>query len=103
MLPRDDNAGADENIVSHVYRDAVFVSSNNRLGLYLRVAEWTLHGITPCVNSINKLMLQIAPLRSGQVAGSIATKVQDLGSTTESLLGRASATSFSPFQFSIWQ
>ena len=103
MLPRDDNARADENIVPHVYRDAVFVSSNNRLGLYLRVAEWTLHGITPCVNSSKNLILQFAALHSRQVSGSIATKVQDFGSTTEALLRHTDTTSFSPFQFPIWQ
>ena len=66
MLSRHDNPRADQNIVPHVYRDAVFVLSNYRLGRYLGVTEWTLHGITPGVNPIIFLMLQIPdPLWTG--------------------------------------
>ena len=59
MLTWNDNARADQNIMPHVYRDAVFVLSNSRFGSYLGVTEWTLHGINPCVNPIIFLMLQI--------------------------------------------
>ena len=52
MLTGDYNAGADENIVSHVNCDAVFVPSNNRIGRYLWFAEWALHGNTPFVNPL---------------------------------------------------
>ena len=76
MLTRDDYAGADENIVPHVYRDAVFVSPNNRLGRYVRFTEWTLHGVVPHTD----------PVRTGQVADPVATEEPDKGSTTELLL-----------------
>ena len=39
MLTRHDDAGAAENFVPNVYREAVFVSSNDWLNLYLWVAE----------------------------------------------------------------
>ena len=53
MFTGHDYAGADEYLVPHVYRDAVLVPSDNRLGFYLRVAEGTLHENTPLVRSSN--------------------------------------------------
>ena len=62
-MTRHDYAGADENLVPNVYREAVFVSSNDRLDLYLWVAEWTLHSVTPCVDPMKYLMPQSTPVR----------------------------------------
>ena len=62
-MTRHDYAGADENLVPNVYREAVFVSSNDRLDLYLWVAEWTLHSVTPCVDPMKYLMSQSTPVR----------------------------------------
>ena len=43
MFTGHDYAGADEYLVLDVYRDAVFVPSNNGLAFYPRVTEGTLH------------------------------------------------------------
>ena len=51
MFTGHDYAGADEYLVLDVYRDAVFVPSNNGLAFYLRVTEGTLHNNTPLVRS----------------------------------------------------
>ena len=51
MFTGHDYAGADEYFVLNVYRDAVFVSSDYRRGLYSRGAEGTRHGMTPLVRN----------------------------------------------------